>query len=520
MAASSSVPVGHLSSHNNRPTHTITSPTQTSMQRSDSLVSLTSASLFSRNSYPSMFSNGTDATSVSCSYSTCGVTCPVDSPFLRPYKPIENNLTVYLANDDVDLPLDVVDQWETMDLERLKTDLSEVAMEIYRKGIDRELRRPRNTLYNPTGAHEYDISYELRMSGRATRDAKNVTIGPSIWLVCGSRWACKYVRAAMESITWPVLPVEIHEGRVPTPSAAEGEVELDKLDLTDGFYLGDGITLYIHIEDPDTERTPCGLLCCATIKDGDTYSHHFSRIGGLVTATNTLTSSQFGVSTAHGMLDHLWFHKLLLRRTSAATWYCQSMDSMDEEEDEDDNDSLYDGQESLYAERHLSQAQNPHIPHVSTPKEDAGEGYRDPRLVSGWRNVTQNGVLSFLGASMKTGNSLQLSVQLHDAVAISTDHAMIQLERPQVRSTRSFNNSYHLRGTPSDESIDVTTHMSNDRLTGGTVEILCGSSSTPDGHLLPGSTCLTMGGRIFTLRKLKTAAPMGTYVEPNVPVSY
>ncbi|KAI3337218.1 hypothetical protein HD806DRAFT_31337 [Xylariaceae sp. AK1471] len=505
----STTPRAHiLSRHMNGPNNAVPSPNQVPTLQSDSLVSLTSASLFSRNSYPSLFSNSTDATSLSCASTTCGITCPVDSQFVRPYKRMKNNLIVYLANDDVELPLDVVEQWETVDLDRLKTDLSEVAMEIYRKGVDRESKRPRNTFYLPSGAHEYDISFELRMSGRATRDAQNVAIGPCIWLVCGSTWACKDVRAAMEAITWPTLPLEIHEGRVPIPSVAEGQVDLDKLDLTDGFHLGDGIMLYIHIEDPSTESTLCGLLCCSTIKDGDTYSHHFSRIGGLVTGTNTLASSQFGVSTAHGMLDHPWFHRQLMKRSPATAWDCQSPESMDDE-DEDDLESLQDGRESLYAERQGPRiTQSPHAPSFLLDEKDLGEGYRNPRLVSRWRNVTHHGVLSFLGASMATENNLQQLVQLHDDTTSPTDHAMLRLGWPQGTGSRPLANSYRPRGATSERSIDITTHMSSDKLTEGTVSILCGLDSTLDAHLLLGSTCLTMGGRIFKLRKLKTTAPL------------
>lgn len=277
---------------------------QASSLQSDSLVSLTSASLFSRSSYPSVISTGTDATSVSEISTPCGITCLINSPFIKPYKGLKNNLVVYLANYDIELPRDVVEQWETTDLDRLKTDLSEVVMKVYRKGVERESKRRRRALNSPSGPHEYDISFELRMSGRAARDAQHVAIGPSIWLICASTWACKEIRAAMDEITWPTLPVEIHEGRVPIPSVAEGEVDINKLNITDGYRLGDGTTLYIHVEDSFTGSTSCGLLCCVTIKDGDTYSHYFSRIGGLVTTTNTLRSSQFGVSTAHGILDH------------------------------------------------------------------------------------------------------------------------------------------------------------------------------------------------------------------------
>ncbi|RYC63758.1 hypothetical protein CHU98_g2464 [Xylaria longipes] len=486
------------------------SPPQALSLQSDSQVSLTSASLFSKNSYASAISTSTDATSISGILTTCGITCLVDSPFIKPYKRLKNNLVVYLAHDDIELPKDVVEQWETTDLDRLKTDLSEVVMKVYRKGVERESRRRRSALYFPSAPHEYDISFELRMSGRATRDAQHVAIGPSIWLVCASTWACKEIRAAMDQITWPTLPVEIHEGRVPTPSVAEGEVDINKLDLTDGFRLGDDSMLYIHVEDLFTDSTSCGLLCCATIKDGDTYSHHFSRIGGLVTTTNTLRSSQFGVSTAHGILDHPWWHRQLWTPSPAPEWECQSIESSDSEDEDDlDSDSLFDGQEGLYTELLAPYAPSPNDT-FSLDDSNSGEGYRDPGSVSRWRNVTHHGVLSFLGASIATEKNLRHPVQQHDGTGGQTDHSMIRLESSQETRAPPWNNKYRPKGALLERSIDITTHMNNDKLTQGAVSIICQANSPLDAHLLPESACLAMGGRMFKLRKLKATAPLGT----------
>ncbi|KAI0486781.1 hypothetical protein F4859DRAFT_466896 [Xylaria cf. heliscus] len=497
--------------------NTASSPRQPSSLQSDSLVSLTSASLFSRNSYPSVISTSTDATSVSGTFTACGITCLANGQFVKPYKRLKNNLMVYLAHDDIELPRDAVEQWETADLDRLKTDLSEVVMKVYRKGVERESRRRRGTQCLPSGHHEYDISFELRMSGRATPDAQHVAIGPSIWIICASTWACKEIRTAMDQITWPTLPVEIHEGRVPIPSVAEGEVDINKLDLTNGYRLGDGTTLYIHVEDLSTNPTSCGLLCCTTIKDGDTYSHRFSRIGGLVTTTNTLRSSQFGVSTAHGILDHPWWHRQLWTPSPAPEWECQSIESSDgEDEDELDSESLFDDQEGMYTDIRTPSAPSPNVA-FSLNNSNPGEGYRDPGLVPLWRNVTHHGVLSFLGASMTTEKSLQHAVQLHEDTGNQTDHSMLRLEPSQDTSSRPWNNKYRPRGALLERSIDITTHIKNDKLTQGMVSIICQAHSPLDAHLLPGSTCLAMGGRMFKLRKLKTASPLargvsGTWV--------
>ncbi|KAI0526413.1 hypothetical protein F5B22DRAFT_641559 [Xylaria bambusicola] len=464
--------------------NTATSSSQSRPLQSESLGSLTSASIFSRKSYPSIFSNGTDATSISGTFATCGVTCSVDSPSVRLYKPLKTSLIIYVARDDIEIPLDVLEQWETTDLGRLRTDLSEVIMEIYRKGIDRESRRHRTSLGIPQGVHEYDVVLELRMSGRAPRDANQVAIRPSIWIICGSTWACKDIMTAMEHITWLTLPVEVHEGRVPIPSGAEGKVDVKKLDLANGCHLGNGVILYIHIEDSLADSTSCGLLCCATIKDGDNYLHRFSRIGGLVLATNTLKSSQYGVSTAHGMLDYPWWHRQLRKRDSLTTWDCQSAASTSDGVDDADRDI------------------NPHSPIFSDDNEPR-EGYRDPQLVPRWRNVTRHGFLSFMGTSVATEDQLPL----HNDQASQTDHAMIDLGYPQDTSS-SWDNKYRPRRTPSEGFIDVTTYTSNRDLTKGEVSILCQADSPVAGQLVPASICLAMGGRMFTLRKLRTPAPL------------
>lgn len=477
--------------------------------QSESLDSLTSASLFSRNSYPSIYSIGTDATSTSGTFAGCGITFAIDSQSIKPYKRMKNNLIVYLAHDDIELPLDAIEQWETADRDRLQTDLGEAVMEIYRKGVDRESKRPRNTLYLPPESHEHDISFELRMSGRATRDAQQVAIGPSIWIVCGSTWACKEIRTAMDEITWPTLPVEVHEGRVAVPSVAEGQIDLGKLDITDGYHLGDGIMLYVHVEDPSSYDTSCGLLCCATIKDGNTYSHHFSRIGGLIAATSTLTCSHFGVSTAHGILDYPWWHQKLRERIATATSDCQNMESAENhdiaDDDDMDNDSPYDYQQSpLSGQRDMHNAYK----HTSFPfDEDLGAGYRDPQLVSRWKNVSRQGIFSFLGASIATDNSLRHLVPLHDGTGTQTDHSMVQFDWCQDTGLKSQINKYALGALPK-RPINIETHVSNKELIEGAVGIICRTDSALDARLLPGSTCLAMGGRLFTLRKLKATAPL------------
>lgn len=187
-----------------------------------------------------------------------------------------------------------------------------------------------------------------------------------------------------------------------------------------------------------------------------------------------------------------WWHRQLKKRSSWTPWDCQSVASSNDGSNDADNNA------------------NPRSPLLSVDS-GFGEGYRDPQLVSRWRNVTSHGLFSFLGTSVTVENQLQL----HTDSTSRTDHAMIELECLQDISS-SWNNKYRPRREPLEGVIDVTTHMSNKDLTKGEVDILCQADSPIAGNLLPASTCLAIAGRMFTLKKLKTPVPLGTFPETRI----
>ncbi|KAI1326043.1 hypothetical protein F5Y16DRAFT_248478 [Xylariaceae sp. FL0255] len=502
---------------NNEPPNPPSSPPKMFMQQTDSQTSLTNSSLFSRKSFPSIFSNSTDATSISNVSLANGATHSVDSSLVKPFKRLRNKTILYLAHDDIQVPPDIREQWDKMDLDRLRTDLRDVVMGIYRKGVDKESKRPRSRHFIPLGNHEYDISFELRMSGWVSCASEYVSIGPTIWITCGSTWACKDMRAAMESITWPTLPVEIHEGRVPLPSVLDGIVDIDKLDLSDGVFLGDDVTVYFHVEDPTTLPSACGLLCCATVKQRDTYSHYFSRIGGLITTANTLMSTHFGISTAHGVLDHPWWHERLRREVMGGVIDDESQ--MFENNNEEDNESLY-SRDSMQTEDDSPCTSRFEFSNAPVPLFDDSrlQGYRDPWSVSRWKKVTQPGRLSFLEGTVPINRHFEPHIHLHEDPAVPTDHVVVPIDRsPDRHSNSEFGNSYLPLSDLSNTSIKIVNHLNNEDLTEGPVDLLCGIRSTLPGRLLVGSTCLTIGGRFFSLRKIRTAGPLargisGTWV--------
>ncbi|KAI0012635.1 hypothetical protein F4779DRAFT_16267 [Xylariaceae sp. FL0662B] len=466
--------------------------------------SLASTSSNSRGSNPSLFSLNSVTTSLSDVSMSPVALCDMNGLRVRLVKRLKDSF-LYVAQDEVTLPPETVEQWEATDLERLKTDLREVVMQIYRKGIDREAQQRRSPSYFHSGTHEYDITFELRWSGRSTRQSQKLTLEPAIWIICGSRWACRDIRAAMEGITWITLPIEIHQGSVPQLSTREELVDINALDLTHGIHVAEGITLYVNVEE-SASSSACGLLCCATIKDGNAYSHHFSRIGGLLSATETLNSSQFGISTAHGMLGHPWWHDKVADMYAAVTsrpWSCENdldsstevMNDISDDEESEEDDGEYKGQdlnnsENLFVKSDLS-------------KDRAG--FRDPSLVAAWRNVSYEGVFSFLGASMTVGDGQhQGRARLHTDLRSQTDHAMLRLGHLKSTITPELANTYCRMGALTKDMIRVTRYEVNDQLNEGPVDIICGPYAILSGLLLPASSCLVVGGEMFTLRKLRT----------------
>ncbi|KAI1084374.1 hypothetical protein F5B20DRAFT_576514 [Whalleya microplaca] len=507
--ASQCTPAGaNESISDSRFVHNGSIPSQRSLTQVGTRGSLASTSSNSRVSAPSLFSLNSVATSISDVSMSPALRCDVNGLRVRLFRRLKDSF-VYLAQDEVNLPPHILEQWETTDFKRLETDLREVVMQIYRKGIDREAQRRRSTSHSHSGPHEYDITFELRWSGRSTRPTQIVTLKPTIWVICGSRWACRDIRAAMEGITWITLPVEIHHDSVPQLSTKEEHIDIDALDLTHGIQVAEGITLYINVEEPSANLSACGLLCCATIKDGSAYSHHFSRIGGLLSATETLTSSQFGISTAHGMLNHQWWHDRVAAAITSWLWSCEdyldsstedTIDISDDEDSDDEDGDYYKGQGLNYLEN----------PFVKSDLSKDRAGFRDSSLVSCWRNVSFEGVFSFLGASMTVGDSQhQGQARLHTDLPSQMDHAMLRLGHLKSSIAPQFSNTYCRRGALTNEVIRVTTHEVNDQLNEGPVEIICGPQTLLRGLLLPGSSCLVLGGEMFTLRKIRTENILG-----------
>lgn len=460
------------------------------------------SSIASRISDLTFLSPNTTETSVLDVSAPPGVKYPIDTMHVRPFKCIGDSI-LYVGQDQVKLPPDVLQKWDTEDRERLRTDLEEVAGRIYRRGVKRSLLRRRTPR-----PEEHGIFIDIRMSGYASRGDQHVTLTPCIWILCGTGWACGVVRAAMEGIIWPKLTFEIHKG-VPRPSSAEDIIDIDMLDLTSGITLGEDVTLYINVETRSDASSSFGLLCCATLKQGGTFSHQFSRIGGLVSVNGAPTP--FGVSTAHGMLNNPWWHAGIAAYglSDDGDVYLdgegddiESESDFEEEPDDEDNGQRTEGQGFLggwLAERH---------------QRNDCVGFRDPRLVTEWRNASTGGTLSFLGSSLSTTTRRALSQEPerqpghHTGLVKDTDHALLDLTnltvvlQPPCPSLKNTVDQLSLFGYETDEGLNE-----------GPVSILFGNQDVARGELVCGSTCLSISGQMFTLRKVMTTAPLGRLMD-------
>ncbi|KAH7020237.1 hypothetical protein EDB80DRAFT_702654 [Ilyonectria destructans] len=464
----------------------------------DSIISSTSSSIGSGTSQ--IINNGgpSTATSIPEAPSFQDISQrPINPTNVKLFKRLKG-ARVYLAEgDDAKIPSDIMEQWNTKDFGRLMTDLTEVTMDIYRKSIDRGAR-------SHVASKDHNVFFELRMSGRAPRDARCITLVPSVWILCGSRWACKDVKAAMNDITWLKLPLEVHEGS-PELASVEETMDVNILDLTNGIQLAEDITLYINIEIPSHDATTAsGLLCCSTIRAGDTYLHHIGRIGGAISINGT--AAQYGVTTAHGMLNNLPVPNQFVIQPckstlsesppsevsdSDITISESEVDDEDDEETSSDNDSDMEDQDVMSLDY---------------------AGFRDPLLVSEWCSVSTGTSLNFLGASFQSDYGgtryYQPDQSPSRGASKDIDHALLPLK---TAAGFAMPSSYTIKSpTPTKRGQVITGFKRDADLVQGPVTIELGVQPKLKGELLPGSTCLAVHGQVFSLRKVKFASRLAS----------
>ncbi|KAK4454885.1 hypothetical protein QBC34DRAFT_391006 [Podospora aff. communis PSN243] len=226
------------------------------------------------------------------------------------------------------------------------------------------------------------VELELRMSGHVRDEADTVECSPAVWILCGSSIGKRIVDNAVEKMTWlhdSRFSLEVHVGAstYAAVSLTQGTVSLSHLHLKYPIALPDGRKLHLHIEDQTKKFSASGRLICATIVEEDNFTlvdQRISRLGGFIKIDE---HPRFGVTTAHGIADHLI-------PQPAASDHSRD-DSCDSDSDtESPPDAL---KEPAGCCGTLS----------GSTSEEARLGYKNPADVDLWMPVSSTGAVNFLG---------------------------------------------------------------------------------------------------------------------------
>ncbi|KAF0316723.1 hypothetical protein GQ607_016065 [Colletotrichum asianum] len=329
------------------------------------------------------------------------------------------------------------------------------------------------------GCNLTNFMLEVRVSGRLdTPWSKSIKIGPCLWILCGSKWGRKRIREVSRGLTLPVdlscQQIEVHTG-IPLPSALKTIVPISRLPhhamLNPGIEHMGGNIIY-HVEGQilaANQRSPCGLLCCATyVKNGQVIEQHISRIGGLLALGKDGDQSEAAITTAHGIFSHLWV-----------------TDDPAEESEYEMEDSGF----SLSSEPDDSDSDDA----CTSPTESLPMiGSRSASEVDFWVSMRDIHAVKYLGTQIPESS---LASQNSSEPA---DYAIIGTGR-----LRGFQNV-----VDSTLSTTVTTHTNNAELHDGPLLLLLSPDNKPEATLLPGYVNLPMGNSEILLRKVRLDAPL------------
>lgn len=442
------------------------------------------------------------------------VECQVKSSDVRVFKRCRTKCLYIGVSESARLPDNIVQKWESDKRDQLRIDLADVVSEVYRKVAKKGLKE-----------FEANIAYELRMSGYALNGADTVTLSPCIWILCGSKWAARIIQKAVQEYTWiksfTPSAVEVHvDGAILATSEQPGP-GIEILNMEHGITLAPGVLLYVHVEDYTGKSSACGLLCCATIQHGQTIVQQFCRVGGLITLGDADERKEtYGLSTAHSMLSNPSLLPTMRRNEyreisrDYQTWVRNTeTPSAGPSDDDDDDDG--DGDESEQESKDTDTHTTPVEDWSNLPQEQR-LGYRDPNIVTQWRDATSQLWLRF--------NDRRISRQRYSASESTfdhtlcnkgaADHAILSLD-PGLSNplSNTYIDANNIGGT-----IRIKSHATEDDLVEGSVDILSESESPIRAKLIVGSTNFVVRGETFTLRKIDTGTILGTF-ENNAPFS-
>lgn len=363
---------------------------------------------------------------------------------------------------------------------------------------------------------ESNIACDLRMSGRAANGDKTVVLRPHIWISCGSDKACAMIKKNILRFGWVKIPLEIQFSPVFLSSSSEDmDLEIQGLDLDRGVDLGDGVVLYINVEDYSERLSACGLLCCASIRDGSQVVHRLSRIGGRISEAG---ATPIFISTAHGLLNNRWW----LEKVRAPL----AMDSERETSELDHTD--YDIH-SIQGTDEDSSLEDDAFEDESIPIEPIGSFPKGN--VTKWRNLTDHGNFDFIGHSLSIdigigSTSSQFAATIERSSHQGMDYALIRQAAEQsgimlelLNMYRLSPNTIKLEGESRVQTVkdyireEDLVHRVDASLMEEVVDIIFRPEKTARGILLAGYTTLFVQGESFVLRRVETEAPLGIYYD-------
>lgn len=371
-----------------------------------------------------------------------------------------------------------------------------------------------------------EVAIEFRMSGYASADGNQVTLKPRIWILYDhKRWEKKILKF-VEELEWLTGEgfgkPEVHRG---CPRLASLDISLETLQISsqEGYSLAEDVELFVHVEDP-ISTSACGLLCCATfMKNGDVQSQHVSRLGGLMSLDEKISS----ITTAHGFLKEIFQRS----RSNFESWETLSEDCCTEKMSTSDSSlgscSDSDGMES---DEDIEGSQDIRNPICATFDQSIGIVDSETLAAISWVQLPIWSIreTSFLGAS---GRTMQDCIQ-----AIKTMNSQDKFsktcgsKRPQLLSTspaardfcfvpqseaKRLHNHYEMEGPKSSPKKMVVSRFAKpEELSGGLVSLLLRPGTSTRGVLLPPGDGIFFGlyGVLIRVSKIVIDAPLGESV--------
>ncbi|KAK0660467.1 hypothetical protein QBC41DRAFT_261721, partial [Cercophora samala] len=352
------------------------------------------------------------------------------------------------------------------------------------------------------------MSWQLRMSGYASTLDTHVQLSPRIWILyTDKRWKKEIKRFARES-EWleheGFGKVEVRQGG-PRPSTKSTSVLVEGLvfDPQHGFSLGEGLHVYLHVENPQHDCSSVNglILCATTTRLGQVHGQRLSRIGGSI----SVNSTNIAVTTGHGIFELIMnlFEDGLARDDN-------SFPSFRDDPGHDSDSNCFPYEDSSDDESGWDsdmEGQSSEIDELPWP---CALGEPDTDSIKEWTAVELHGLTSFLGINHV--DLIRLSHQFVNHVPFAefpnhainpgdTDFSLWSL-RQQHHTTNEFS---HAPGGSKVSVVELPNLSTDESLQ---VIIILGPEKTLNGTCLAGFSEFMVQGVIFTTRKIRTEAPL------------